>query len=208
MSIECGGAHRNWAYVPLPESDGGGRFIYTKASTLHIHSQSEASHKVIQAGGHGREIKAVAVSPPLQSFEGESDRYIATGAEDTCIRIWSYKAEELKSTHTVSKHITGIQALHWSSNGQYLFSAAGREEFFVWRVQPLPLPGLEVGVVCVSQCPAVTEAGDLRIMDFEILEVREDAEATRRFLVSLVYSDSSVRVSTTSKFLHYVRELG
>lgn len=199
LTVECGGAHRNWAYTPLRDGSGGGRFIWTKASTLNVRSQVGASHRVVRPGGHGREIKAVAVSPV---GDGERGRYMATGAEDTDIRIFRHKHggegadDGLKCLHTLSKHITGVQQLRWSSDGHFLFSAAGREEFFVWRVQPVPCFG--IGVVCVAQCPGVTEAGDLRVMDFEVLEVC--GAVTERYILPLVYSDSTVRVGILGGF--------
>jgi len=196
MSVECGGAHRNWAYTSLRDGSGGGRFIWTKASTLNVRSQVGASHRVVRPGGHGREIKAVAVSPV---GDREKGKFVATGAEDTDIRIFRHgegEDEGLRCLHTLSKHTTGIQQLRWSSDGCFLFSAAGREEFFVWRVQAVPCFG--IGVVCVAQCAPVTEAGDLRVMDFDVLEVY--GAVTERYILPLVYSDSSVRVSILSGF--------
>lgn len=196
MTVECGGAHRNWAYTSLGDHSGGGRLIWTKASMLNLRSQAQTSHRVVRPGGHGREIKAVAVSPVGNRKRG---RFVATGAEDTDIRIFRLESggegadDGLKCLHTLSKHIAGIQQLRWSLDGRFLFSAAGREEFFVWRVQPVPCFG--IGVVCVAQCPPVTEAGDLRIMDFEILEVcGTDILGTEKYILPMVYSDSSVRV--------------
>lgn len=199
MTVECGGAHRNWAYTSLADHSGAGRLIWTKASTLNLRSQAQTSHRVVRPGGHGREIKAVAVSPVVEFGEGVRRRLVATGAEDTDIRIFRFEQEGeraddgLKCLHTLSKHITGIQQLRWSSDGRFLFSAAGREEFFVWRVQPVPCFG--IGVVCVAHCPPVTEAGDLRIMDFDVLEAcGADNLGTDKYILPLVYSDSSVRV--------------
>lgn len=198
MTVACGGAHRNWAYTSLDDHSGGGRLIWTKALTLNVRSQVGASHRVVRPGGHGREIKAVAVSPV---GDGERGRFVATGAEDTDIRIFRLAHggegtddDGLRCLHTLSKHITGIQQLRWSADGRFLFSAAGREEFFVWRVQPVPCFG--IGVVCVAQCAPMTEAGDLRVMDFDVLEVcGAGVSVTERYILSLVYSDSSVRVS-------------
>ena len=208
LSIDCGGAHRNWAFTPLCDKDssgGGGRFVWTKASTLNLHSQAEASHQIIQPGGHGREIKAVAVSPKVHRHDGEEMRLVATGAEDTSIRIFGYAGRGqggYRCLHTLSRHVTGVQQLRWSSNGQVLFSAAGREEFFVWQVQPVPY--VEIGVVCISECAAVTEEGDLRIMDFDVLELKNgNGEIERRFLLTMVYSDSSVRVSCPRSLAEY-----
>jgi len=197
MTVECGGAHRNWAYTSLQDRNGGGRFIWTKASTLNLRSQAQTLHRVVRPGGHGREIKAVAVSPAVEIGDGVRRRFVSTGAEDTDVRIFRHvasnagKDDGLRCLHTLSKHNTGIQQLRWSSDGRFLFSAAGREEFFVWRVQPVPC--FEVGVVCVAQCPPVTEAGDLRVMDFDILEVF--GAVTEIYILPIAYSDSSVRVS-------------
>ena len=200
MTVECGGAHRNWAYTPLKNTNGGGRLLWTKVSALNLYSQSQASHQIMQQGGHGREIKAIALSPAIRAEDSSSRRYLATGAEDTTIRIFRNPDESqganggFRCLHTLSKHVTGIQQLRWSTNGRFLFSAAGREEFFVWRLQPVPC--FDIGVVCLSQCPPVTESGDLRIMDFDALEVRgADISVTERYVLPLVYSDSSVRVS-------------
>lgn len=199
MTVECGGAHRNWAYTPLQDGNGGGRFIWTKASRLNVRSQVGGSHRVVRPGGHGREIKAVAVSPV---GDGERGSIVATGAEDTDIQIFRLEhggevvENGLKCLHTLSKHTTGIQQLRWSLDGRFLFSAAGREEFFVWRVQPVPCFG--IGVVCVAQCAPVTEAGDLRVMDFDVLEVC--GAVTERYILPLVYSDSTVRVGILRGF--------
>lgn len=82
INVECGGAHRSYAYSSFQESIGG-HFVYTKASKLYVHSQQTPSHMIVKRGGHGREIKACAVSA--------DGAFIATGAEDTAIRIWQYK---------------------------------------------------------------------------------------------------------------------
>ena len=197
MNVECGGANRNWAYTPQMDGNGGGSFVRTKASVCHISSQAQASHQVLQYGGHGREIKAMAISPQIIGRNGYISRFIATGAEDTAIRIFSYDPEGAEKTAQgfecvgiSTKHKAGIQQLKWSSDGKYLFSAAGFEEFFIWRVRSVPLIG--VGVVCEATFPPVSESSDLRIMDFDILEIA--SEKGDGYILSLVYSDSSIRV--------------
>jgi WD40 repeat protein len=125
MSIDTGGAHRSWAFHPHSTSMGG-TLVWTRASGMHIYSQIGANHTVIRPGGHGREIKAIAVSP---NTDRELDfRLIATGAEDTDIKIFRYIDSTLTPQRTLRKHTTGIQHLQWSANGDYLFSSGGCEE--------------------------------------------------------------------------------
>lgn len=198
MAVDAGNAHRNRAYIHRCDGNGGGSFVYTKASVCHVHSQTRASHQVIQHGGHGREVKAMALSPAIKTSDGIELRLVATGAEDTAIRIFDLNAD-LKCLSVITKHTTGIQQLRWSPDGQRLFSAAGCEEFFVWRLQSAPL--VTIGVVCEAQCPTVTEEVDLRIMDFAMEEIHNshhepnDGVAKEPdYLLSMVYSNSSVRI--------------
>ena len=198
MSVDCGGAHRSWAYTPNQNGSGGGSFVYTKASVCHVHSQMGASHQVIQHGGHGREIKAIALPTPIKTSNDDDAKrmLVATGAEDTAIRIFDLNAG-FKCLSIITKHTTGIQQLRWSPNGHLLFSAAGCEEIFAWRVRSAPLVSL--GVVCEAQCPVVTEEADLRIMDFAIEAIYhqpddDTAAYEPQFFLSIVYSDSSVRI--------------
>jgi WD40 repeat protein len=206
LSIECGNAHRRWDYVVHEDGRSGGSFIFTKASLCCTYFQNGASHCVIQSGSHGREAKALALSPLLQT---EVDlRYLATGAEDTAIRIFEHMpADENPTLHCVSvltNHTTGIQQLRWSADGRRLFSAAGCEEFFVWRITKLR--SIAFGVVCEARCPTVTEQSDLRILDFDIRKqsaapgTTSDSE-NYAVLLTMVYSDSSMRVYEYSPWL-------
>lgn len=205
MTVECGGSHRNWAFSPPSNGSSGGTLVWTKASVCKVHSQPNASHQVFQSGGHGREIKAMALSPPVQVTDGSMRRYVATGAEDTAIRIFdgsvdkeAIPPQDFRCLGLFTKHSTGIQQLRWSSCEQLLFSAAGCEEFFVWRMSSVPC--LEIGLVCEACCPQVTESSDLRIMDFDVAEIRGADDSTggdfcvQAYLLSMVYSDSSIRV--------------
>ncbi|KAL8714537.1 MAG: hypothetical protein Q9220_001485 [cf. Caloplaca sp. 1 TL-2023] len=213
MTVECGGAHRNWSYSPKHDGSDGGTFVWTKASVCYVHSQSRASHRILKSGGHGREIKAMAIFAPPRESPGVGNSYLATGAEDTTIRIWSYTDSGEPETGfrclaTLKKHTTGVQQLKWSDDGQLLFSAAGCEEFFVWRVQRAPFIG--VGVVCETVFPTVTEDGDLRIMDFAVMRAAHDPNTNdivetkeKIFVISLVYSDSSIRVGAPTFLIAY-----
>lgn len=195
MSVECGGAHRSYAYSHL--SNGGGYFVYTKASKLYLHTQHKPSHQIVKPGGHGREIKSCAVSL--------DNGLIATGAEDTAIRIWQYQDGEspldkhLNCLVVLQKHTAGIQYLQWHGS-KYLFSSGGNEEFFIWAIEQIPEFG--VGIVCEAICPDQSEERDLRIMSFDVTEIA-GAKVDADLLISLAYSDSTIRTymySRTKKF--------
>jgi WD40 repeat protein len=124
MGIDTGGAHRSWTF--RPHSAVGGTLVWTRASSMHVCSQKGPNHTVVHSGGHGREIKAVAVSP--RSHSKAHSQMVATGAEDTDIKIFQYVDQDLVCQRTLRKHTTGIQHLQWSKKGDYLFSSGGCEE--------------------------------------------------------------------------------
>ena len=195
MSVECGGAHRHWSYFHHGDT-GSGSFAWTKASSCNVYYQPRPSHRVLQLGGHGREIKAMAISPLLEHGHagGGAKRLIATGAEDTTIRLFQFQADTLKCLHIMREHTTGVQKLLWSPDGRWLFSAGGCEEFFAWRVRKL---NKLICVVCVARCPRVTEEKDLRITDFTLIKApssKVSGDSCQDYTISTVYSDSSIRI--------------
>ncbi|RYP57452.1 hypothetical protein DL770_010667 [Monosporascus sp. CRB-9-2] len=175
-SVDCGGAHRSFAYTRLSDHPEGFRFVYTKASQMHVFSQTDASQKTLKPGGHGREVKAISASP--------NGRYVATGAEDTAIRIWEYyytseeeeeddaspsarRRGDFRCVAVLERHSAGIQTLKWHEN-EYLFSSAGNEEFYAWRINRIDSDVCPLGTVCEAVFPDRSEGGDLRIMDFDV----------------------------------------
>lgn len=213
MSEECGGGHRSWIFHPNKEGEGVGWFVWTQAGRMYALRSRRAKRHLLQMGGHGREIKAIAVSPPVA---GGGYRLIATGAEDTLIRLSILRPQRtekgkrgmvLKGVAVFKRHTTGIQYLGWSSCGDYLFSSGGVEEFYVWRVRRLDTTDNAgsgsnktretVGVVCVAACPLQSVVPDLRIMGFDVSTVgvtwTEEGRG-KAFLITMVYSDSSIKV--------------
>ncbi|KAI9767145.1 MAG: hypothetical protein M1840_005934 [Geoglossum simile] len=203
MNVECGGAHRNWSFSPSPTRSGGGVFVWTKSSRLHMHMQSEDSHQVVKGGSHGREIKALAISPPLTVGKGVTRQVLATGSEDTTIRIFEIDRSEsdsgttFKPLGTFRKHATGIQHLHWTDCGRYLLSSGGMEEFFIWRVRWIP--GFGIGGYCESVCPVSVDLPDLRITSFAITSIKPPAKDSKQtpdvaeFVITMIYSDSTIK---------------
>ncbi|KAI1812969.1 WD40 repeat-like protein [Poronia punctata] len=170
-AFDCGGGHRVYDYTKLPDNPEGVRFACTKASQMKVYSQTRLPHTPLKTGGHGREIRAVAASP--------STKYVATGAEDTMIRIWQEEDGEKdgrrRCVHALERHNTGIQKLKWCGD-EYLFSSGGNEEFFAWRVTAIhdedtsssSSSSSPPGIVCEGVFTYRSEVGDLRIMDFDV----------------------------------------
>ncbi|EEP77475.1 predicted protein [Uncinocarpus reesii 1704] len=193
MAAECGGCHRMWAY----KSDGEGRrmLIWTKASRLYLFSSVNPSHRVLRAGGHGREIKSAHCSNHFVNDSRNPLQILATGAEDTTIRFFfpevtgsGLSGRELMCKLTLKKHTAGIQHLQWSPCGRFLFSSSGCEELFVWRISSIP--GFGIGAMFSGECPKSKPVSDLRIMHFDMLRLG-NADA---FLLGLAYSNSVVTV--------------
>ena len=198
FKVDCKGCHRSWAYFHGHGPQAGGRLVWTQASLCHVYVQPQVSHSITQHGGHGRDVKGLAVRPTLRN--NVLPMLIATGAEDTTIRLSKLETQSgtgdsiLKCLSVMSEHTAGIQMLRWSSDGKYLLSIAGRKEFMIWHVQSVPY--LEVGTVLAARAPKITELGELRIMALDILEADANDETTgSSMLIATVYSDSSLRVS-------------
>jgi hypothetical protein len=192
MNVETGGSHRSWAFQTHASSEGGGTLIWTRASGMHTCNQEGPNHRVIRSGGHGRETKSVAVSQKPEV--ALSEQLIATGAEDTDIKIFEYDGTDFVCRRTLRRHTTGIQHLRWSESGEYLFSSGGCEEFYIWRIRRLP-DLLGIGVVCESVCIPESEHSDLRIMSFDV-RAREGTDSG--FLIAMVFSNSHLRVKATN----------
>lgn len=178
ISIDCGGRHRNWALHHGQISV----LAWTRGGNSHT-AQLTCGSKLLQPGSHGREIKAIAI----RNNSDDTGMIIATGAEDTCIRLSRYDPQDvLKVLDVLPNHNTGLQKLAWSEDGRFLFSAAGKEEFFIWNIQSVPI--LEIGVRLIAKAPQITDTQILRIMDFEIIEKGD------LYILLMVYSDSSIRL--------------
>ncbi|KAL1839484.1 hypothetical protein VTJ49DRAFT_1459 [Mycothermus thermophilus] len=136
-STPCGGAHRPFATVSRLHDPGQTRFVFSKAGTLRVVSQSAAAERILRSGGHGREIKAPAACQFAAKVEnqevdtggdgGNDDVLVATAAEDTTIRIWRHHNPKNYATDTLSNpsppsleplailegHAAGIQTLRF-----------------------------------------------------------------------------------------------
>ncbi|KAF2664350.1 hypothetical protein BT63DRAFT_460652 [Microthyrium microscopicum] len=192
-NIPCGGARRPYTchFQKLnPEDVLDFIFVWIEGHELKIAHKIRRTDTIIKSGAHGRDIKASAVS----SLENGQCDVIATGAEDTIIKLFTQEqqpgrtaAVDLKCSATLRGHTTGIQNLVWSKDGRYLFSSGGFEELFVWRIQPAPLVG--IGVICEAKVPRGMEKElELRISGFDV----HWCEPEQAFVITLVYAYRSL----------------
>ncbi|KAL1882284.1 WD repeat-containing protein 6 [Diaporthe australafricana] len=199
-SVECGGGHRAFTYHVDPATPSKLSFVWNKASRTCVYAQDGVSQWSLKPGGHGREIKAAAAG---------QGGYLATGAEDTNIRIWRVDGDRegggLSCVAVVEKHTTGIQNLKWAGES-HLVSSSGGEELFVWRVARLERSAYEgIAVVCEGVYPDKTRDGDLRIMSFDVHVLdpaaggEEEEDQGEVLCLSLVLSNSTLKTYRYSR---------
>lgn len=220
MKVTCGGPHRSWAYITNSSSlqaekyPLGGQFLWTKARVLNMVKFHKPTHDIIQAGGHGREIKAIALHD--ESFDHVAPkktraRLVATGAEDTTIRLWnvcvtedqtaaSLQSLDAKDSATcvriINKHTTGIQHLAFCKD--FLFSSGGFEELYIWKIS-FGVSGIGLGTVFQAALPKTAPVSDLRITSFEVACFSGERQAHSvsevvQFVIYAAYSNSMVRI--------------
>ncbi|POR38036.1 Regulator of Ty1 transposition protein 10 [Tolypocladium paradoxum] len=185
-TVDCGGAHRTFRLSYSASEPGRYRFAFTRTSKLSVYSQAQPACRPLKLGTHGREIRALS----------SNGRYVASGAEDTSIRIWEYCQEpgqgqgqgNMRHLASMKAHVTGIQRLQWFED-EYLFSSAGNEEFFVWRLRTLDAAYAGLALVCEGILRDKSPLGDLRIMDFDVSR----PISGHGMLVTLALSNSAVK---------------
>ncbi|OCT54351.1 hypothetical protein CLCR_00764 [Cladophialophora carrionii] len=213
LSVECGGSHRSWDFKDDSASLSGSdakTFVWTRAGKFNWHTSNGSGHQIIQRGGHGREIKAVARSPLPYAGAGRQheDRVlVATGAEDTNIQLFAIvkfpapavsrasgqlQVDKVLYIATLKRHTTGIQHLQFSASGHYLFSSAGCEEFYVWKLS-FDVPCISVGAILWDVMPTEEEDSDARIMGFDSRLENDGAEDEEHTLV-LAYSNGQTKI--------------
>lgn len=223
LSVECGGSHRSWSYIDSNNQmdhetletadqtsmipDSVRTFVWTKAGNVNWTSVEGSPHKSIVKGGHGREIKAVAGYSRVSGSAPGALPIVATGAEDTNIQLFAVSIGQsetsgntaFQSLAVLKGHTTGLQHLDFSSSGTYLFSSAGCEEFYVWKLM-YDVPYIGVGVVLQDQMPKEADDSDARIMSFDQkdISISDDlstgAHHEVAFLMTLAYSNGKVKI--------------
>ncbi|KAL5606016.1 hypothetical protein BROUX41_006194 [Berkeleyomyces rouxiae] len=186
-SVECGGAHRVFAHTTSADPNHL-RVAFTKASKVYVHSQLKPAFRSLKKGVHGREIRTVA----------PCGRYLASGSEDTTIRIWEYVNSDgpgrgsLNCVAQLSTHVSGLQSLRWIAD-EWLLSSSGNEEFFIWRIRKLDAKISGLAAVFQGQLPDKSRDGDLRIMDFDVHVVSTADADSPEFRIHMAFSNSELK---------------
>ena len=205
LSIDCGGARRSWGYYMSLDTEEHA-FVWTKASTFNSLRRSLHTPDILREGGHGREIKALAVRSGSH-VQGKRPQMIATGAEDTTIRLFSLQssiprsdgnqgAHGVKPLVTLMEHTTGVQHLAFSSCGDFLFSSGGIGELFAWSVMDnVPIVGL--GVNLCDKMIQNSDDSDARILHFDLLDHDDIGQLLgpdEPIRLAVAYSNGKVRI--------------
>lgn len=197
-TVDCGGTHRTHTHLfcgangsNSVSTAGRIRFAYTRQSELHVFAQDVCVTVPLKIGGHGREIRSVRASA--------GGKYIATGGEDTVVRIWSSPRSGDDNTATSSTrrclsvlklHNTGLHSLAWLGD-DCLISAAGSEELFIWRISTIVDSAYDgLAVLCESSYPDSTDDKILRIIG---LDASLDPDNKDAMFVSVGLSSSILK---------------
>ncbi|WPG97441.1 Hypothetical protein R9X50_00021600 [Acrodontium crateriforme] len=133
FNVVCGGAHRNWAFKPSSFLDAtfemqGGTFIWTKASKLFYQSSAPGDgYKQINSGGHGREIKTMAL------LEEDDLQLFATGAEDTDIKIFAYNDQASRESTNLTKDDSDVQSNRMNQQAGQQLEISTPKGFHCWQ---------------------------------------------------------------------------
>jgi WD40 repeat protein len=199
IAIASGGFRRDWKFCPGTKHEDA-FFAWRDEASLRITRIQSNANQLLRAGAHGRELKAIDVF----SSSGGSRSLIATGAEDTTVRLFAPTSSvsaspwgALECVRVLDTHKSGIQQVSWSKDGKYLFTSAAFEEFFVWSVRTIPSFGIATNLLAAS--PKEDAHSDLRILSFDVLEVKE-VDAEQGFLLCLALSNSTIKVSTSPPY--------
>lgn len=201
VSIASGGARRVWAFYPGVHGKSEALFLWKEGFTLHTHRIRADLTRSLRIGGHGREIKTM---DGFRAPHGERS-FFATGAEDTVVRIFTSSSPAsagpwgcFESLRGFDTHLSGIQQVTWSEDGQYLFTSGAYEEFFVWRIRWVPSFG--IAAVLVASSPKENPDSELRITSFDLVEMTK-SDSGRGFLICLTLSNSMIKVRKSLRWL-------
>lgn len=110
---------------------GGGNLAYSASGDRTVKSWNlEIGGEVASFAGHSEGVNAVAISP--------DDRWLASGSDDTTIKIWPIKDGKLdpdREPITLEKHKKAVTCLTFTPDGKRLISGSQDQTLMVWNWQ-------------------------------------------------------------------------
>ncbi|RVD86262.1 uncharacterized protein DFL_004549 [Arthrobotrys flagrans] len=192
-SYDCEGGNRSWDFSFGADEDAQseGLFVFTKSKKCYVVEFKQIlRNPLLQTPFHGREVKTLAIS---------SQGTIATGAEDTIIRLSSldHETNQLLPLAFRKTHTTGLQDLVWSPCGGWLFSSGSVEEVYSWKINAeTKLQSGTVGMLREAVYEVSTEnLPDLRVCGLDATTIYTENGDHYGFLVGMVRSDSSIKLA-------------
>ena len=109
---ECGGGNREW---DVAEQEGTGELVYIKEGEVLIASLWSKEKKVLVPGGHTQKVNVV------KQFMCGKERYLATGGEETNIRVYRVLEKECKEVAVLRGHLSSVKCLAVEGVGERMF---------------------------------------------------------------------------------------
>lgn len=205
LAINCGGGHRRWGFATEDAKLNKSSFAFIRKEVLYAYFRDTSSitegfkDSILQGNYHGREVRALRFLPLLPAdANGNQPMLLATGGEDTILRIQQYMPGTASGYHThvsIRKHTTVIKNIDYSQGISFLlFTSGGLEEFRCWKIEAAPskTPGGLVNLNCleVASCHTLSEDIESRIMDTTVFAI--DAKRGLH-IIGAVYSDAMIR---------------
>ncbi len=150
---------------------GGGNLAYSASGDRTVKSwHLEIGGEVASFAGHSEGVNAVAVSP--------DDRWLASGSDDTTIKIWPIKDGRLdpdREPITLEKHKKAVTCLTFTPDGKRLISGSQDQTVMVWNWQKgsmdFMIPGHKNWITSILLLDAktlVTASDDLSICAWDL----------------------------------------
>jgi len=129
-SHECGGGHRSW---DIMSTSDGGTLFYIKDKEVMMAKLWSSDKMVLLSGGHTQQVNVVT------KFTSGSENFLATGGEETNIRIYQVNEGLCQEVAILRGHLSSLKcmAVQYNSDHIFLCSGGGRAELRVWSLRKI-----------------------------------------------------------------------